>query len=73
MLAYNQLLRHMQMLSETEIDLIRDFLLSKKFHHISVRNMEKLELQQRMEHVLVPFKESIEEHSAKDLAAGAFT
>ncbi|XP_074640358.1 U5 small nuclear ribonucleoprotein 200 kDa helicase-like [Tubulanus polymorphus] len=59
--TYNQLLKP----TLSEIELFRVFSLSSEFRYISVREEEKLELMKLLERVPIPFKESIEEPSAK--------
>ena len=49
----------------SEIELFRLFSLSSEFKYIHVREEEKMELQQLIERVPFPVKESIEEPSAK--------
>ena len=61
MATYNQLLKP----TLSEIELFRVFSLSGEFRNISVREEEKLELMKLLERVPIPFKESIEEPSAK--------
>lgn len=61
MATYNKLLKP----TLSEIELFRVFSLSSEFKYINVREEEKLELQQLIERVPIPVKESIEEPSAK--------
>lgn len=61
MSTYNKLLKP----TLSEIELFRVFSLSSEFKYINVREEEKLELQQLIERVPIPIKESIEEPTAK--------
>ena len=61
MATYNKLLKP----TLSEIELFRVFSLSSEFKYINVREEEKMELQQLIERVPIPVKESIEEPSAK--------
>eukprot|EP00112_Aurelia_sp_Birch-Aquarium-sp1_P011482 Seg2414.1 transcript_id=Seg2414.1/GoldUCD/mRNA.D3Y31 product="U5 small nuclear ribonucleoprotein 200 kDa helicase" protein_id=Seg2414.1/GoldUCD/D3Y31 len=61
MSTYNKLLKP----TLSEIELFRVFSLSSEFKYINVREEEKLELQQLLERVPIPIKESIEEPTAK--------
>eukprot|EP00794_Sanderia_malayensis_P005235 gene5235-5896_t len=61
MATYNKLLKP----TLSEIELFRVFSLSSEFKYINVREEEKLELQQLLERVPIPIKESIEEPTAK--------
>lgn len=59
--TYSKLLRPQL----SEIELFRVFSLSNEFKYITVREEEKVELQQLLERVPIPIKESMEESSAK--------